>query len=245
MEAASPHSPTAQAAPAARLSFLTAQPFAHRGLHGEGRPENSLAAARAAIAAGYGIECDVHVSRDGVPHVLHDRTLARMTGAEGSLIDWDSADIARLHLIGGDEPPPTLAALLALCARTPLLIEIKWDGSVDALDRLSATVATALADHEGPAAIMSFQWRACAWFAQHAPAVPRGMVISSDFQPDLPEDARRLAITRAQPHFLARDVRDLSQPSPLPDVPLLCWTVCTPQERALAARHGAQIIFEA
>ncbi len=244
MGGARPHTSASGAASAARLAFLTAQPYAHRGLHGAGLPENSLAAARAAIAAGHGIECDVRLSGDGVPHVFHDRTLARMTGAEGRLRDLDSAAIARLRLVDGDEPPPTLAALLGLCARTPLLIEIKAGRSANAVVRLCAAVAAALAGHDGPAAIMSFDWRACAWFAHHAPAVPRGLVLSTHVQPHLDEDARALAIARADPHFLARDVRDLSQPSPLPDLPLLCWTVCTAPARALAARHGAQIIFE-
>ncbi len=227
------------------LGFLTQRPYAHRGLHGPGAPENSLAAARAAIAAGYGIECDVRLSRDGAPHVFHDRTLERTTGVEGNLLDLDSAAIARLRLLGGDEPPPKLDALRALCAHTPLLIEIKWDKDADTIVRLCAAVAAALADHAGPAAIMSFHWGACAWFARHAPAIPRGLVISRTFAPHAEDDARALAIRRADPHFLACDVRDLDQPYPLPDLPLLSWTVCTSAQRALAARHGAQIIFEA
>ena len=45
---------------------------AHRGLHGPGAPENSLAAVRAAVAAGYGIEIDVQPSADGQAMVFHD-----------------------------------------------------------------------------------------------------------------------------------------------------------------------------
>lgn len=47
-------------------AFLTT-PVAHRGLHGPGIPENSLAAAQAAIDAGYGIELDIQPARDGTP----------------------------------------------------------------------------------------------------------------------------------------------------------------------------------
>jgi hypothetical protein len=62
------------------LRALTARPFAHRGLHGPRVSENGMAAFAAAVAGQYGIECDVRLSRDGVPMVFHDAALARMTG---------------------------------------------------------------------------------------------------------------------------------------------------------------------
>jgi glycerophosphoryl diester phosphodiesterase len=65
-----------------RLSPLDT-PFAHRGLHGGGRIENSRAAFAAAIAAGHGIELDVQASRDGEAFVIHDYDLARLTGRRG------------------------------------------------------------------------------------------------------------------------------------------------------------------
>jgi len=94
-------------------AWLMARAYAHRGLHGPGVPENSLAAAHTAIAAGHCIECDVRLSRDGIVHVFHDIRLERLTGAHGRFGDRDSADIARLRLSGGvDAAIPTLAALL-------------------------------------------------------------------------------------------------------------------------------------
>ena len=61
--------------------------YAHRGLHGGGVPENSMAAFRRAVEAGYGIELDVHLSRDGEVVVFHDETLVRMTGCERRLAE--------------------------------------------------------------------------------------------------------------------------------------------------------------
>src|SRR5687768_8090103 len=72
---------------AARVAFLKAQPFAHRGLHGKALIENSLAAFDAAIAAGYGMECDVRASMDGVAFVFHDADLDRLTAEKGRLAD--------------------------------------------------------------------------------------------------------------------------------------------------------------
>lgn len=83
-------------------AFLAA-PLAHRALHsiGAGRPENSRAAVRAAIAAGYGIEIDLQLSRDGVAMVFHDETLERLTPRSGWLRDLTAAELAAIPLSGG------------------------------------------------------------------------------------------------------------------------------------------------
>ncbi len=76
-------------------AWLTERPIAHRGLHdaAEGVIENTLAAAEAAIAAGFAIECDVQLSADEEVFVFHDETLDRLTDAEGALIDKSAAQI--------------------------------------------------------------------------------------------------------------------------------------------------------
>src|SRR5436190_168222 len=73
--------------------WLIARPIAHRGLHSEkkGLVENTLAAAMAALAKNYAIECDVQITRDGEAVVFHDATLDRLMGATGRL-DTFSAD---------------------------------------------------------------------------------------------------------------------------------------------------------
>jgi len=222
------------------LTWLSERPYAHRGLHGPGAPENSMAAFRAAIAGGYGIECDVRLSRDGVTYVFHDRALARLTGVPGRIDDLDAADIAGLRLPGTDEAVPRLAALLALCGETPLLVEIKSDRNAFALARLCAAVARDMVDHEGPAAVIGFDPRALHWFAAHQPRVQRGQTLPRRRQRAM----KALAIARARPHFLTCDVRDLPGTTPSRRLPLIVWTVRTARQRILAARQGAQIIFE-
>jgi glycerophosphoryl diester phosphodiesterase len=232
-----------------RGGLFAGRPFAHRGLHGPGRPENSLSAARAAIAAGFGIECDVRLSRDGIPFVFHDAGLERLTGARGRFADLDSTAIARLRLRGGDEPPPPLADLLALAAQTPLLIELKSDGGPQACTRLCVAVAAALTDHRGPVGVMSFDPLVCHWFARHCPYVPRGLVLSRRHRHGImARRTKALAIARARPHFLACDVGDLPKAAtrrPGPGrIPLACWTIRTEAQAARAVRHGALLIFE-
>ena len=134
-------------APPLPAAFLE-RPIAHRALHGPGRPENSRAAIRAAVAAGYGIEIDVQPSADGVAMVFHDADLDRLTGTAGPIRGRTAADLARLPLHGGDEGIPTLAEVLALVAgRVPLLVEIKdQDGALGpGVGALEAATAAACA----------------------------------------------------------------------------------------------------
>src|SRR5262249_61422417 len=64
-----------------RLDWLIARPVAHRGLHDAQRNiiENTPAAFAAAVASGYGIECDLQVSADGEAMLHHDAVLGRLT----------------------------------------------------------------------------------------------------------------------------------------------------------------------
>ena len=114
-------------------SFLS-RPLAHRALHDvqDGRPENSLAAIRAAISAGYGIEIDLQLSKDGQAMVFHDYGLQRLTQEKGAVRQRTAAELSQIHLIGGDEGIPTFAEVLALVdGRVPLLVEFKdQDGAM-------------------------------------------------------------------------------------------------------------------
>ena len=109
-------------------------PLAHRALHdvAQGRPENSRAAIRAAIEAGYGIEIDVQLSADGAAMVFHDYALDRLTHDSGAVRLRSAADLKAVPLKGGDEGIPDLPEVLQLVAgQVPLLIELKdQDGAM-------------------------------------------------------------------------------------------------------------------
>ncbi|UZW54634.1 glycerophosphodiester phosphodiesterase [Sphingobium sp. JS3065] len=228
--------------------FLTERPFAHRGLHGGRVSENGMAAFTAAIAGGFGIECDVRLSRDGVAIVFHDASLERMTGESGAVADHDAAAIDRLMLPDGGGVP-RLRALLDLCGTDiPLLVEIKVDG------RHVAPICAAVADDlarrpKTLAAVMSFNPVAMRWFRRHRPMVACGLVVTGqDRRGWRGAMGRALALWAAKPDFIACDIRDL--PSPLSirarrrGMPVLTWTVRGEEERARAALHADQIIFE-
>src|SRR5687768_9667253 len=81
-----------------RLAGLISRPFAHRGLHGQSRVENSRAAFAAAIAAGRGIELDVQASSDGVAMVFHDAELDRLAEARGKVAERPAAALTAIRL---------------------------------------------------------------------------------------------------------------------------------------------------
>lgn len=238
--------------------FLTV-PITHRGLHGAGVPENSLAAARAAIEAGYGIECDIQPGPDGVPLVFHDYRLKRLTGAEGVIGATDAQALAGLRLMGTDEPVPTLAQFLELIAgRVPLLIEIKdQDGACGPdVGPLSARVAEALSGYEGPVAVMSFNPHMIAAFRDAAPEVPVGLTTCDFPQADWPQvpPARRDELAQIRDFdavgacFISHDKGDLDNPRVdalrAQGVPVLTWTIRSAAEEEAARRVATNITFE-
>src|SRR5690606_23774235 len=119
--------------------------------------ENSRAAAQAAIAGGYAIECDVQISRDGEAFVFHDFDLYRLTGARGRVNALSAAEISRTTLrdVASPETIPTLVDLLATVGgRTPLIVEIKSAFNGDM--RLAERVALVVSEARAPVALKSF-----------------------------------------------------------------------------------------
>lgn len=240
-------------------AFLGA-PLAHRGYHDAraGTPENSLAAFRAAIDAGYGIELDVQLSADGQAMVFHDDTLDRLTPETGPVRARTAADLAAIPL-PDRSGIPTLPEVLALVAgRAALLIEIKdQDGAlgpnVGALER---AVARALHGYAGPAAVMSFNPHSVIAFGTHAPALPRGLT-SCAFDPADWPDVPRLGFAHlrdmplydaAGACFVSHQANDLSRPRiaelKTGGAAILCWTIRSPAAETAARTIADNVTFE-
>lgn len=216
--------------------------FAHRGLHGPGVPENSLAAFRAAIDAGAGIECDVRLSGDGQVMVFHDHDLRRMC-ASALTVEATRADVLAVQrLFDSSEHIPTLGQLLELIAgRVPLLIEIKCrSGNAS---KVTGKVAEDLAHYSGPVGVMSFEPRVSNWLGRHASGLCRGLVISGRAT----AFDRWRSIRTASPQFLAIDCAAIGRPW----VPkqrakrrVYSWTIRTPAHRQAAEIHADALIWE-
>lgn len=157
------------------ISPLQGRDYAHRGLWNAERPENSLAAFTAAVDGGYGIELDVHLTRDGCLVVHHDSSLKRICGADIVIEKSDLAQLRACRLRQTDEPVPTFDEVLALVdGKVPLIVELK------AADGNSAVLAKAVYErmqrYGGPWCMESFQPSAVQWFRKNAPDVIRGQL---------------------------------------------------------------------
>jgi glycerophosphoryl diester phosphodiesterase len=241
------------------LDWLIARPVAHRGLHDaqEGIIENTPSAFQAAIAGGYGIECDLQISSDGEAMVHHDEALGRLTDGSGRLDAMTAAELKRVAFKATADRMITLGDLCALVAgRSTLVIELKsrFDGDY----RLVTRAAEVLAGYQGPAALMSFDPAPIAMLRNIAPGLVRGMVAERHYRDHewgrLPAGTRRALAwfthaPQTRPLFIAYSVRDL--PAAVPTIarrvftlPLLTWTVRSGDDRQKAARYADQMIFE-
>lgn len=239
--------------------WLTARPVAHRGLHDRARGiiENMPAAAAAAVAGNFAIECDVQLTADGEAMVHHDEVLGRLTEGAGALRDKNATELQRVPFRDTPEKMMTLGELCALIAgRVPLLIEVK--SAFDGDRRLVSRLAEVLQSYDGPAAAMSFDPDQVMALRELIPSRPRGIVAEREYTAaDWPQasvaqrhDMGHLRhALRTRPHFVAYSVDDLPAAAPwlarnVFRCPLLTWTVRTPEQRAIAAGHADQIIFE-
>ena len=161
------------------LAALQRFKYAHRGLHDAEKPENSMAAFRAALENGYGIEFDIHLIKDGNLAVMHDRSLLRTTGVEGDITTLTTAELANYHLNGTEETIPTFSQVLELFAgKAPLIIELKSDNNVEAL--VDAAVK-AMEGYEGPYCMESFDPRCIHVLKKKYPHVVRGQLTEDYF----------------------------------------------------------------
>ena len=148
--------------------------LAHRGLHGEGAAENSLTAFRRAKEAGFGVELDVRLSKDGELVVFHDDTLTRVAGVEGRVDELTLAELRECRLLDTDDTIPTLREVFDLVdGRIPILIEIKEKtGSTAVTEKLLAE----LKSYDGPYIVESFNPMAISAFRKGRHEVPVGIL---------------------------------------------------------------------
>jgi glycerophosphoryl diester phosphodiesterase len=216
--------------------------FAHRGLHGPGIPENSMAAFRAAVAAGAGIECDVRLSGDGQPVVFHDHDLRRLCASALTVEAASAAALTGQKLYETQEQIPLLAELLDMVAgRVPMLVEVKCRGGN--AGRITQAIAAQLEEYGGPIGIMSFEPSVGRWLKRHAPHLRRGLVISE--RASLLDRWR--SIRAARPQFLAIDYGAIGRTWVARQRKLrwvYSWTIRSADQRQTGAVHADALIWE-
>ena len=228
--------------------------FAHRGLHGDGKAENSMSAFRAAKEAGYGIELDVRLSGDGELVVFHDPSLKRVCGIDSLVIDHSKEELAAMSLSGTADGIPTLREVLELIdGAVPLLIEIKMEGEEHGV---AEALAEIVCDYRGDYIVESFNPFALRTFRKIMPEVPRGILSSLFSEPKYRGKPTYFILRNMllnflhRPDFIAYEKNGRSC-APLRlirkkwSTPLFAWTVRSEEEEAKTVSDGFDtVIFE-
>lgn len=228
--------------------------FAHRGLWNESVPENSLAAFVLAAKAGYGIELDIQLSKDGRIVVFHDFNLRRMCGVDKRVCDLTLAELKSLKLLNTNQQIPTLVEVLQLIdGRVPLLIELKGE---DLDTTLCVRAAKILDNYRGAFCVESFNPIILSWFKNYRPRYARGQLLT-DFIKEKRRGNKLLSFALShmllnflsRPDFIAVDKKYQAKISfkictGLFRAKAFVWTVRTPKDYVLAHRSGKYTIFE-
>lgn len=157
--------------------------YAHRGLHNNksNAPENSLAAFKAAVEHGYGIELDVQLTKDKVPVVIHDYDLNRACKVDKKVADLTYDELKKYKLFKSKERIPTFREVLnCIGGKVPVIVELKipWDPK-----ETCEIASKELKKYKGLYCIESFNPLGLIWYRKHYPNVVRGQ-LSTDFVKD-------------------------------------------------------------
>ena len=230
--------------------------YAHRGLHGDGIPENSMAAFQAALDHGYGIELDVHLLKDGNLAVMHDSLLNRTTGQPGRIEDLTTQELKNYRLEGTEQTIPEFMDVLTLYnGKAPLIIELKpTDGNHAALAEAACRM---MQTYKGPFCMESFDPLCVVWLYKNRPDIIRGQLTENYFKsrselPDYLKFSLQHCLTNflCVPDFVAYRFADRKSTVSL----WLCkklwkartvtWTLRTKEDYDTAVAEGWIPIFE-
>lgn len=238
------------------LENLRGWSYAHRGLHGNGIPENSMAAFRAALDGGYGIELDLHLMKDGKLAVFHDNTLDRTTGKSGRLEDLTAEDLVNYPLEGTDEQIPLFSQVLELYdGKAPIIVELKPVGGNHAA--LTKAACDMLDAYHGVYCLESFDPRCITWLKKNRPNLIRGLLAYRyvGTRSELPDYLKFLLTHNmlnftCMPDFIAYRYCDRQKTvsndlcRKLWKLQGVTWTLKTQQEYDTAVNEGWLPIFE-
>ncbi|MEQ8155423.1 MAG: glycerophosphodiester phosphodiesterase family protein [Clostridiaceae bacterium] len=230
-----------------RTAWLTSTLIAHRGIHDEKIPENSISAFKGAVEKGYPIELDVCLTKDNQLVVFHDKKLKRLFGIDEYLKDITYEDLSKVKFSNSNETVPLFSEVLSFVnGRVPLLIEIKNEGEVGELE--SMTYAQ-LRNYQGQYAVQSFNPYSVKWFRENAPEVLRGQLSGSfevsDYDVEYAGTSRlpwykKLILSNmlldfeSKPQFIAYEIKDTRQGNLKGlrklGVPVLGWTIDSKEE---------------
>ena len=233
-------------------NWLLKKPIAHRGLHNESTPENSMAAFKAAVDADFPIEIDVQITKDKVPVVFHDDNLERLTGLKKRVTRVKFRDLMKLSIEGTDLHIPTLKEFLEFIGgRVPILVELKKNRGSRGIERV---VVEMLQKYVGEFAIQSFHPIAIRKVRKLDPALYCGL-LSSKLEEMKLMFLKKAAVKNARLFFMAKPDFVSFEINSFPNdrvkrfreelkLPIIGWTIKTKEDVERAREYCDGIIFE-
>jgi len=231
-----------------RSNWFVEYKLAHRGLHNDIYPENSLGAYENAIKHGFAIELDIRVLKDGNLAIFHDDNLNRMCGVNKKIEDITLDEMKSYPLLNTKYTIPTIQEVLSLVnGRVPIMAELK---PVSRKMKIAEKVYNVIKDYKGDIAIKSFNPLYMLWYKKNAPEVLRGMLSSYFHHTHLPWVYRSLIkrltfYNRIKPDFISYDFNDLpNKYLKNKSVPILTWTITSKQQEQEALKYAHNVIFQ-
>jgi glycerophosphoryl diester phosphodiesterase len=237
------------------MESLLSRRYAHRGLHNATRAENSISAFKAAVDAGYGIELDVRLSKDGELVVFHDDTLERVTNREGRVDAFTASELGEIKLCDTGDGIPTFRDVLALVdGKVPLLVELKEDAGKYGVTEKACEM---LRDYKGEYMIESFNPLALGRVRKLMPEACRGILSQSFLKEKKYRTPTHFLLSVlvlnvvCRPHFVAFNIEHsgnaaLKLTRRVFGAPTLAWTVRSEAQEKKASAEGFETtIFEA
>ena len=232
--------------------WLLKTPIAHRGLHDDEIPENSMIAFESAIEAGYPIEVDVQLTKDKVPIVFHDDIMTRLTGLKKRVTRVKFEVIKKLRIGNTETKIPTFREFLDLVdGRVPLLIEVKKQRGSKGIERI---VMDMMKDYKGKYAIQSFNPIAIRKIRKIDPKIYCGLLSSKLTDMKL-FFLSKAAVKNARLFFIAKPDFVSFEINSFPNdriarfreelkLPIIGWTIKTKEDIECARKYCDGIIFE-
>ena len=232
-----------------RSKWFTKYKLAHRGLHNDKLPENSLGAFDNAIKHGFAIELDVRLTRDNIAVVIHDPNTKRMCDIDKPIDSIFAQDLKEYKLKNSKYSIPTLQEVLDLVdGRTPIMIELK---PVKKKGRkLEEEVYKLIKDYDGDIAVKSFNPFSMMWFKKNAPEILRGMLASYFENTYMPKFykfmLKRLAFyNKIKPDFISYEYKYI--PNKFlknKKIPIVAWTINSSELEKEVMKKASTVVFE-
>ena len=226
--------------------------YAHRGLHNEKFPENSLGAFNNAAEHRYGIELDIQLSKDKIPMVFHDATLKRVCGIDAKLSDYTCEELKKMKLLGSEYTIPTFREVLEVVnGRVPLLVEFK-PGSLELCD----IACPILDEYHGIFCVESFDPFILNKIKKIRPRYARGQLVGNSIKSKSTKNfflnfslTALLTHILSRPDFVAYDINMKYNPSVflckhLFRIPTFVWTVKSEEDYKKSHKKKLLTIFE-